>query len=110
MLRLAPYKQFLYYFFCFYILFFSDLAIKSSISEYLARILSLLLIMIVLGIKNLQTAISNVEVIPYIPSSHHFYKLEFVDSIYIVSISISHPNTSSNRIEMDPSLQNSLTE
>ena len=62
------------------------------------------------GLKNLQTAVSNVEVIPYIPSSHHFYKLEFVDSIYIVSISISHPNTSSNRIEMDPSLQNSLTE
>ena len=37
-------------------------------------------------------------------------KREFVDSIYIVSISVSHPNTSSNRIEMDPSLQNSLTE
>jgi hypothetical protein len=43
---------------------------------------------------------------------YHLYshKLEFVDFIYIVSISVSHPNTSSNRIETDPSLQNSLTE
>ena len=39
-----------------------------------------------------------------------YHKREYVDSVYIVSISISHPNTSSNRIEMDPSLQNSLTE
>ncbi len=39
-----------------------------------------------------------------------YHKREYVDSIYIISTSISHPNTSSNRIEMDPSLQNSLTE